>query len=279
MTLTQEDTRRVGLNAARRPRALGWWYVAEQRIRGMRSYLVTWIALGLASPFLYVAGLGFGLSVIVNQSQGGQQVAGLGYIAFVAPALLLGAAMQTGSQESVYGVFGGFKWTPIFLAMRQSPVSPTQIVIGYNIGTLTRVLPLSFVYVLVLWLFGVTGSIRVLWLIPIAAVLVLSVALPVMAWSASQTQDRGQLNFIDRFIMLPLMLFSGTYYPLDTLPVGLHWIGWVSPLWHAVDLSRWAVYGMPVPGWLLIVHVVVLATFATVGFLLSRRIFIRRLDS
>lgn len=268
----------VGVAAARRTRRLGWWYVAEQRIRAMRAYVGTWIGLGLASPFLYVAGLGFGLAVVVNERQGGQDVGGADFLLFLAPALVLGAAMQTAAQESTYGVFGGFKWVPIFLAMRSSPVSPAQMVIGFTIGTLVRVIPLSIVYVAAIWLLGVTDSPRVLWLVPIAWLLVLAVALPVTTWAAHQEQDRGQLNVIDRFVILPLMLFSGTYFPLETLPIFLQWIGWISPLWHAVDLGRWALYGAPVAGWLLVVHVAVLVGFATIGFLLAMRVFRRRLD-
>lgn len=268
----------VGVAAARRTRRLGWWYVAEQRIRAMRAYVGTWIGLGLASPFLYVAGLGFGLAIVVNERQGGQDVGGADFLLFLAPALVLGAAMQTAAQESTYGVFGGFKWVPIFLAMRSSPVSPAQMVIGFTIGTLMRVIPLSIVYVAAIWLLGVTGSPRVLWLVPIAWLLVLAVALPVTTWAAHQEQDRGQLNVIDRFVILPLMLFSGTYFPLETLPIFLQWIGWISPLWHAVDLGRWALYGAPVAGWLLVVHVAVLVGFATIGFLLAVRVFRRRLD-
>lgn len=279
MSIETDDRVAAGIAAARLPRALGWWYVAEQRIRGMRGYLATWIALGVASPFLYIAGLGLGLALVVNESQGGQPVGGADYLLFVAPALLLGAAMQTAAQESTYGVFGGFKWTPIFLAMRASPVSPRQMVIGYTIGTLVRELPLSVVYVLAMWLIGVTDRMSALWLVPLAALLVVAVALPVTAWAASQEQDRGQLNFIDRFITLPLMLFSGTYFPLETMPEFLQWIGWISPLWHAVDLGRWLVYGAEVAPWLLAVHVGTLIAFAVVGFLLAVRMFERRLDA
>jgi lipooligosaccharide transport system permease protein len=277
-TVRQPDQVAVGIAAARRTRRLGWWYVAEQRIRAMRAYVGTWIGLGLASPFLYVAGLGFGLAIVVNDAQGGQDVGGADFLLFLAPALVLGSAMQTAAQESTYGIFGGFKWVPIFLAMRSSPVSPAQMVIGYTVGTLVRVIPLSIVYVVAIWLLGVTDSPRALWLVPIAWMLVLAVALPVSAWAAHQEQDRGQLNFIDRFVTLPLMLFSGTYFPLETLPILLQWIGWISPLWHAVDLGRWALYGAPVAGWLLAVHVAVLVGFAVVGFLLAVRVFRRRLD-
>jgi lipooligosaccharide transport system permease protein len=277
-TTTDAERVAIGIAAARRTRRLGWWYVAEQRIRAMRSYVGTWIGLGLASPFLYVAGLGFGLAIVVNDAQGGQDVGGADFLLFLAPALVLGSAMQTAAQESTYGVFGGFKWVPIFLAMRSSPVSPAQMVVGYTIGTLVRVMPAAVVYVAAIWMLGVTSSPRALWLVPIALLLVLAVALPVTAWAAHQEHDRGQLNFIDRFVTLPLMLFSGTYFPLETLPIALQWIGWISPLWHAVDLGRWALYGAEVPAWLLATHVAVLVGFAAVGLLLAVRVFGRRLD-
>ena len=64
-----------------------------------------------------------------------------------------------------------------------------------------------------------------------------------MAYAASIEDDKGQFALVQRFVFMPMFLFSGTFYPLATLPLWLQWIGWVSPLWHATELGRWLTYG------------------------------------
>ena len=262
-----------------RTRRLGWWYVAEHRIRAMRSYIVSFFIIGFGSPIMYLLGLGAGLGVLVNERQGAEAIDGVSYIEFLAPALLMAGVMVTASQESTFGVFGGFKWMPIFLGMRDSSLTPAQIVTGFTVGTMARYLPASGMYLLVMYAFGIVSGWAPLLLIPIAALLGMAVSLMVMAWVSTQTDDRGQLSFIERFVITPLTLFSGTYFPLETLHPGLHWIGWISPLWHAAELGRLATYGSPQEPWLTIVHVVFLAVLIVIGWALSVRHFTKRLVS
>lgn len=261
-----------------RSRRWGWWYVAEHRIRAMRAYLTTFFVTAFGSPFLYLAGLGAGLGVMVDQAQGGQGVDGVPYLVFLAPALVLAGAMQQASQEATFGVFGGFKWQNTFWSMNSSPVTPRQMVLGFQVSLLARILPAVVIYLLALVVFGLADPLRVLVLLPVATLLALVAGTCVMAWVSTQENDRGQLSFIERFVIMPLTLFSGTYYPLETLPAALHWIGWISPLWHAVQLARWGLYGAATPGWLLVVHVAYLAALIFVGGWFSVRHFVRRLD-
>ena len=114
---------------ARRARGWGWWFVAEHRIRAMRSYVASWVAIGIGSPFLFLMGLGLGLGLLVDANQGEQGVDGVPYLVFIAPALSMATAMQTAAQENTYGVFGGFKWFPMFFAMNGTPISPAHIVL------------------------------------------------------------------------------------------------------------------------------------------------------
>jgi lipooligosaccharide transport system permease protein len=101
---------------------------------------------------------------------------------------------------------------------------------------------------------------------------------PLMAYSASLTEDRGQFAMVMRFIVVPMTLFSGTMFPLTQLPLFLQWIGWISPLWHATELSRVASYGLDEPPWLSVVHVAYLAALAAAGWVLATRITARRLN-
>lgn len=263
---------------ARRARRWGWWFVAEHRIRAMRSYLGSWIGISIGEPFLYVLGLGFGLGLLVDANQGSEGVDGVSYLTFIAPALAMATAMQTAAQENTYGVFGGFKWFPMFFAMNGTPIGAAQIVIGFQVSVLVRVLLPLIAFALMMLNFDIGSDVGPLLLLPIGLLLATTAGFAVMAWVATQTEDRGQLSFVERFVVVPLTLFSGTYFPLETLPVFLHWVGWISPLWHAAELSRAALYGAELAPLMALVHIGYLVLLAAVTCWLSIRTFRRRLD-
>ena len=263
---------------ARRARAWGWWFVAEHRIRAMRSYVASWVAISVGSPFLFLLGLGLGLGLLVDANQGAAGVDGVPYIVFIAPALSLATAMQTASQENTYGVFGGFKWFPMFFAMNGTPIGAAHIVVGFQVSVLVRVLLPLVAFSTVMVVFGIGDPLGALALLPIGLLMAVAVGFGVMAWVATQTEDRGQLSFVERFVVVPLTLFSGTYFPLETLPWFLHWIGWISPLWHGAQLGRAALYGAELPAVMLLVHIGYLVLLAAIACWFSIRTFRRRLD-
>ncbi len=263
---------------ARTSRVWGWWFVAEHRIRAMRSYVASAVLIGIGSPFLFLIGLGVGLGLLVDANRGSEGVEGVPYLVFLAPALSMAGAMQTASRENTYGVFGGFKWFPMFFAMNGTPIGPAHIVIGFQVAVLVRVLVSLVAFSLVMVLFGIGDPLGALLLIPIGLLMATTVGFAVMSWVATQTEDRGQLSFIERFVVVPLTLFSGTYFPLETLPLFLQWIGWISPLWHAAELGRGVLYGAPLPPAMLLLHLGFLAAVALVTCLLSIRTFRKRLD-
>jgi lipooligosaccharide transport system permease protein len=76
---------------------------------------------------------------------------------------------------------------------------------------------------------------------------------------------------------MPLFLFSGTFYPLSSMPIYLQWIGWISPLWHATELGRYLTYGHALTQTMAITHTVFLVTLLVLGVFFSRRIFTKRL--
>lgn len=263
--------------SATRVRWLGWWYVAEQRVRQMRSYWLTDLLTTLGSPLLYLFGLGAGLGVLVDRSQGAAGVEGVPYLLFVSPALVLSAVLAHASEDNTWGLYGGFKWDRSFVAQSATPLTPRQMALGFQVGALIRSLVVAAGYVLVLALFGVVEWWRAVAVLPVAALLALSVGFGVAAWVARQREEHGQLSFVERFVVNPLALFSGTFYPLSVLPGYLQWIGWVSPLWHACELGRLVMYGSPIGGWMVLVHVGYLLLVAAVAGWLTARAFVGRL--
>jgi lipooligosaccharide transport system permease protein len=273
----REDAR-AALAAAVRPRRFGAWYVAEHRFRVMRSYLQTVLVTGFGNPLLYLLAMGLGLGSLVSANMGPHAVDGVSYLAFVAPALLCTAGVTVASEEFTYPIMLGFKWNPTFFGINASPIAPGQIIDGVTIAVIARLLGTTAAYYAFMLLFGAVpdpwGWVAIL----IGTLGGLAFGAPIMAYVATLEQDTGQIAMLMRFVLLPMTLFSGTFFPLANMPVFLQWIGWISPLWHATELSRVFSYGMVEPLWLSAVHVLYLLALFTVFWLWTRRIAARRLN-
>jgi len=275
-TSSTADTARA-LAGGAKPRRWGSWYVAEHRIRGMRAYYQTILATSIGNPLVYLFGLGVGLAALVPQGiQNGD--ATISYLAFVGPALLATAAVTVAAEESTYPFMMGFKWNPIFYAMNAAPLSGSQIANGMFISILARIVPTTAIYFVVMIFFGAVPSALGFIGILTASFTGLAIATIVASYTATIEEDKGQMAMIMRFGITPMFLFSGTFFPLATLPWFLQWIGWISPLWHGTELGRVFAYGLDEPAWLTAVHVLVLAALVVVGWKRTQVVMTRRLN-
>lgn len=276
-----DGLRAEAMEWGRKPRALGTWYVAEHMVRAMRAYGWTIIVGALGQPVLYLLGLAVGLAALIREPilDGGVEVP---YLVFVAPALLMTSAIAVASEEFTYPVMSGFKWRRYFYGFNASPLSSGQIANGVAAGAAARmavtvVLYFVFVALFLMWLHPDALVPATAWLSAIIGLLAgLAFGAPLMAYAASIEDDKGQFALVQRFIFMPMFLFSGTFYPLDNLG-WLQWIGWVSPLWHATELGRVVTYGKETDAVLIAVHVAYLLVLAVAGMVMARRLFERRL--
>lgn len=272
---TTDDARRAIAGGAR-PRRFGAWYVAEHRFRVMWSYAQTILVTGFGEPIIYLYAMGVGLATLVDQNLS-LEAGGVGYLVFVAPALLCSAALTTATIEFSYPVLLGYKWNPTFTGMHSGPISPGQIVDGLVISVVVRLAATVAIYYAFMLLFGAVPSPAGWLAIPIATLTGMAFGTLLMAYASSIREDTGQLAMVQRLVVLPLTLFSGTFFPLSQLPWFLQWIGWISPLWHGTELSRVVTFGYPEPLWLSALHVIVLVAMTIVGWVWARRIAVRRL--
>ena len=257
--------------------ARGTIFVTEARLRAMLKWIWLILGIAIANPVLYLVSIGLGVGAYIDKNTGGMGVDGVSYITFLAPALLATAAIQGAIDESVYPTLEGFKWDKIFFSMNSTPLSGNHIAMGVFFNSVIRVTFTAVIYWFVMLAFGVLESSRA-WLAIFTAVMA-GAAFGAMMQALAGMLENEDIFFtvLQRFVIMPLFLFSGTFYPLTNMPIYLQWIGWISPLWHATELGRWLSYGHEISSLMLYTHFIFLNSLLLIGIIASRRIFTRRL--
>ena len=227
-------------------------------------------------PVLFLTAMGLGLGGYVDQNPD-PTLDGLTYLQFLAPGLLAATVMQSGSFEAAFPILGGLQWNKIFHAMFATPIRPLDVTLGNVVWIGLRLTLIAVVFSIVIVAFGASRSPLLIFAIPAAVLTGLAFATPIMAFTATQrTPDKFASLF--RFGITPLFLFSGTFYPIDSLPEIIQPIAWLSPLWHGVDLCRALMLGTIGRDPLLaVIHVGVLAAITVLGILAASRTIEARL--
>ena len=245
-------------------------YVLEYHLVNYRR---TWRSSALSTlvmPLLTMLGFGVGLGAYVV---GG--VDGVPYLDWIVPGLIASTAVQAALGESTWPVLSYFEWLKVYFAQAAAPLRVADILGGHLAFMLFRILLTSTAFLGVAVLFGAVRS----WWAPLTLIVSMlvgfAVAAPTVAYSASITSD-SYLAILLRFAVLPMSLFSGVFFPIESLPVVLRWVAWALPLSHGVDLSRDAMLGLA-PGWIGLWHVLYLLAWCALGWWLAHDRFRRRL--
>jgi len=239
----------------------------------MYQYKRTWrgsITTSFLYPVLYLAAMGLALGSLVKNP-----VDGVRYRDFIAPGLLASTAMQIGGNESMYPVMAAIKWLRTYFAMLATPLAVLDVLVGHLAWIALRLLMVSSIYLVIMAAFGTVHSILAILAIPAAVLTGLAFAAPIVAFAAGQQNDTG-FSTIYRFGLIPLFLFSGTFFPIGQLPGWLQPVAQATPLYHGVALCRGLVLGhLRVSS--AFAHVAYLVALTVVGFVLARRSYQRRL--
>jgi len=218
------------------------------------------------SPILFLTAMGVGLGSYVSDSAV-DDIGGVTYLVFLAPGLLAATAMQSAAFEATFPIMGGLVWNKVFRAMFATPISARDITLGNLLWIAARLTLIATVFTLIMVVFGAAESPLVVLAIPAAVLTGMAFAAPIMAFSATQ-KTPNKFNAIFRFGITPLFLFSGTFFPLESIPESLRPLAWVTPLYHGADLSRALSLGTVLDNpALAVIHVVVLAACVVVGTL------------
>ena len=249
--------------------------VFEHRFLQYRRTFRASIFTSFLSPLMFLTAMGIGLGAYVADTAA---LGGVPYLVFLAPGLLAATAMQTASFEATFPIMGGLVWNKIFHAMYATPISPRDIALGNLVWIVARLTLITTIFTIVIVALrgggvaahrardprrradrhGLRGTDR--------------------ARSRRPRRRPNKFAAIFRFGITPLFLFSGTFFPISSLPVALQALAWLTPLFHGVALTRGLSLGTIADDPLAAaIHVVYLTTLALVGAWAMIRTIRRRL--
>lgn len=244
----------------------------------LHRYRRTWrgtVVISVANPLLFLAAIGAGLGKLVDRGGSGY-LHGSSYVAFFAPGLLAAMAMQTGFIEAAGPVFQSARPQGNYRAAAATSMSPTDILGGHLLFMAFRLALSATAFSAVVAAFGITGPLRALLLVPAATLTGMAFCAPVAAWSVTVTRQ-ARINGVFRFVLMPLYMFSGTFFSTDQLPRWLHAVIACTPLYQGIELCRSIVAGTATARGTAL-HTGYLAALVLLGYLAARRTFTRRLN-
>jgi lipooligosaccharide transport system permease protein len=239
-------------------------------------FLQNWkssLFLYVVSPLLFLGAMGVGLGGLVGRSRGG--IEGVPYLQFLAPGLLATTAMQTAVGDTTYPIMSRIVWNRTYEAMLNTPLRVRDLLTGELMWLALRLLGVSALFYVVAVCFGAGRSATAVLAVPVAALTGLAFGAPVLAYSARQKTD-GAFSSLNRFVVLPLFLLSGSFFPLTQLPVALQGMAWALPVTHGVELCRELFLGRVAVA-AAVGHLAVLCAFVVAGVLAARATLTRRL--
>jgi lipooligosaccharide transport system permease protein len=182
--------------------------------------------------------------------------------------------MQTGYGETTYPIMARIQWEKTYDGMLATPLRILDVVAGEFGWLAFRLGFASAAFFLVMLLFGAVRSPLGVLAIVVAVLTGLAFAAPIFAWSATQRTDMS-FALIGRFLITPLFLLGGVFFPINQLPQIVQGIAWLTPLAHGVALARSLTVGALAPSAAL--HLAVLLVYATIGVGAARITLHRRL--
>jgi len=194
------------------------------------------LAFGFLQPVLFLTAMGIGIGALLTPSSL-EAFGGVPYIDWLGPGLLAAMAMQTATFESTYPIMNKIMWGRNYEAMLSTPLGIRSIVLGELGWTAFRIGSLAAVFLVVLAVFGIVRTPLAVLAVPFAMLIGTAFAACLIAFTATQKNDVG-FSAIFRFVINPLFLFSGTFFPLTNLPEPLRAVAWATPLFHGVELVR-----------------------------------------
>lgn len=243
----------------------GPWRLVERNFLVYRRLWVVFLS-GFAEPVLYLFSIGVGVGALVTGFRLADGTV-VRYTEFVAPALLATSAMNGSIIDSTYNLFFRLRFAKLYDAILATPMRPFDVAAGEITWALLRGSAYSLMFVLVMLAMGLLHSWWALLAWPVTLLIGFAfagVGMAVTTWMRSW-QD---FEFV-QLAILPMFLFSATFFPIERYPDALRWVVRATPLYQGVDLLRALCLGGV--GWTTLVHVAYLAAMGGIGLAVASR--------
>lgn len=238
--------------------------------RNLYVYKHGWLVIvsGFFEPLFYLLSIGFGLGALIGTipGPGGEPIP---YQLFVAPALLASSAMNGAIAESTFNFFFKLNYNKTFTSILSTPLSPGDVAVGELTWALIRGGLYAIGFMVVMVVLGLVVSPWVVLAVP--AALLVGFAFGAVGMAATSFMKTWQDFDLIQLVILPMFLFSATFYPIETYPDALRVIVQLTPLYQGVDLIRALTIGAISP--VLLFHVGYLLIMGFAGlWVVSRRL-------
>ena len=252
----------------------GSWRVVQRNALVYRRVWRGSLFTSFLQPTLFLTAMGVVLGSRIDGG-GAELPGGVPFLHFLAPGLLAATCMQTAMFESSYPVHHKMVWRRSYDALNATPLRVADIVVGELAWIALRLSMVASTFMLVIVMFGVVDSARAVLALPVAVLTGLAFAAPIMAYAAT-LRTGGNFNVLFRFVITPLFLFSGVFFPISLLPDWLEPVPWLTPLFHGVALTRGLALNITAsPVWTL--HLAYLLALAAGGTFAAVRTFERKI--
>ena len=206
--------------------------------RGMRSQWQgnLWVMVsGFVEPVLFLLAMGLGLGALIGTitDDAGRLVE---YPAYIAPALLATSAMNGAVYDATWNVFFKLKISKIYVGMLNTTIGPMDVALGEIAVALVRGGVYATGFVAVMAVLGLISSWWALLMVPACLLIAFGFAAIGMA-ATSFLKTFQQMDWLT-LVLMPMFLFSATFYPLSVYPESVRWFIMALPLWHGVELLR-----------------------------------------
>jgi len=250
------------------PAGLAGWRPARLVERNVLAYRRSWYVFvaGFAEPLLYLLSIGIGVGALVGEVPvgGGRTVP---YEVFVAPGMLAASAMNGAVFDATFNFFVKYKYAKTYDAILATPLGVRDVAIGETTWALLRGAIYASAFLLTMVVLGLVESWWALLAVPAAVLIGFGFA---GAGLAATTWMRSFIDFdYVTLAIVPLFLFSATFFPLDRYPDVIRWVVQATPLYQGVALERALVLGEV--GWSVVAHATYLGLMGAIGLAVATR--------
>lgn len=215
------------------------WHVVEHHIRRTRRAWAGLLLSGVLNPIFTMLALGVGIGSQINDTT---SLGTDGYLEFVGPGVLAGAAFLQGGFTSLWPTMSHLRWEGSYQNVVRTPCSAAEVLTGHLLWIGLRIVFSSSLFLVIL-LVGIGWGGPSALLAPFAAALTaIAVAAPLCAFTARRETDKG-FALVARLVMTPLFVFSGTFTSVESFPGWMQAVVGLFPAFHGIELTRQLING------------------------------------